>query len=1390
MDDTFGSDAFGDIDDEELIRLTIAAEKQHEMETKPQAGVRTPKTPGQSKQQQEENYDELLEGAFDSDDLELSFLGQTTTKTTETPRREIGGTGQRTLPASFGRAGSNAGGLQQSTLFGGRVAESLGNGGSGMENQAGQATAAINTNGQERPTHHRLDEEAIKTWVYPTNMAQRDYQFNIVKKALLTNTLVALPTGLGKTFIAAVVMLNFFRWAPDSQIAFLAPTKPLVEQQIHACFDICGMPRSQTAVMTGNVATKTRAEYWQDRRVFFTTPQTMHNDLKRGTADPKRLVCLVIDEAHRATGSYAYVEVVKHLRRFNTSFRILALTATPGSKVETVQEIITNLHLSHIQIRSEDALDIQPYLHRKQTETHILDLSPEILAIRKLYATCLDPILKTLVDKKAYFGKNAEYLNSFSLHSAKTDWLRTPAAQNAHWGFKKPILDAFGFLAQLAHPLTLLNFHGITVFYNALLSIRTESRSGKSEGGKLRQSFFNSEEFRELMEKIEEVRSDPNIPSHPKMEFLIGAVLRHLSECQERGEETRVIVFSSFRDSADDIVKELNKHDPLVKANIFVGQADAKGSSGMSQKIQLETLEKFKKGAFNTLVATSIGEEGLDIGEVDLIICYDSNASPIRMLQRMGRTGRKRNGNIILLLTKGKEEEQSLKAKDNYNFMQRLIEKGDRFTYCQDAPRILPPGVEPRCEKKVIEINRNEPEPTGRPGGKKRITKMPEKKFFMPDGAITGFLTGSGKKISTPKALKENKAAFTLDSDPEEVDPDKEVAEIDPDAKCTLTEEEERELRYIYTDVPDASQIVITYPDSSRFYHLQGTYRPTRLVSHSAATRRFQRLRDTVAELVVDCDYISRLHGAQREALELLENPELPGYVSETEQLTTVEKLLRSVGVGGGKVLGDLDSNITPASRRKSTKSSGAAGKRKSLDAFLNLDLSDEEKTKKKPKAAPTKPAAKPRKSTAKSAAKPKGVKEEKQATLDPFELAVSTISKERKRRESGLGLPADESSSKTANNRKPTPDPFEIPSDDDFPPPPPPPPKSATKLRTPTPDPYEIPHVTPPPVVVKCTTKKRAPAKKKDPPPPKEPKKKKEPTPDFLDLTSSQDAAIGSAFAAAQTSKPKRARAVKPSKPARPAPKSTPSLGVGSSPALPPLHILPPSFTSPPPKPSSKAPKAPKAKPAARTSTATRKGFTSALSILPPSEASEVPEGDTTDDDAIPLGGYGDEDDEGPGIAIRSSSPMMTQFVDEEPSSSMKRFVVSDSEEDGEGESDDEGERTFEDMEEIDLLGSDGEGEVDPLDDLLLGDEDVEFMGKKKGKGKSKSYDLTSDDLDLDLDDPTPKAKKTGKSYDLTSEDEVTIIEDSPVKKRGKRKVMEKVEVGPKRRRLVKGKR
>ncbi|KAG9616821.1 P-loop containing nucleoside triphosphate hydrolase protein, partial [Aureobasidium melanogenum] len=238
---------------------------------------------------------------------------------------------------------------------------------------------------REPPTHHKLNEEATQTWVYPTNLGTtRDYQFNIVSRGLFHNLLVALPTGLGKTFIAATIMLNWFRWTESAQIVFVAPTKPLVAQQVDACFNIVGIPRSQTVMLTGETSPGLRAEEWKTKRVFFMTPQTIINDLKTGLCDPKRLVLIVVDEAHRATGNYAYVEVIKFVRRFNTSFRVLALTATPGSDVPAVQQVIDGLDISRCEIRTETSLDIRQYVHSRDIDVIKFDYSEEQQIIMEL----------------------------------------------------------------------------------------------------------------------------------------------------------------------------------------------------------------------------------------------------------------------------------------------------------------------------------------------------------------------------------------------------------------------------------------------------------------------------------------------------------------------------------------------------------------------------------------------------------------------------------------------------------------------------------------------------------------------------------------------------------------------------------------------------------------------------------------------------------------------------------------------------------------------------------------------------------------------------------------------------------------------------------------------
>jgi len=385
-------------------------------------------------------------------------------------------------------------------------------------------------------------------------------------------------------------MLNWFRWAPEGQIAFLAPTKPLVHQQIEACFTITGIPRSQTATMTGGVQKALRQEYWEERRVFFTTPQTMQNDIKNGLCDPKRIVCLVVDEAHRTTGAYAYGEVVKLVRRENTSFRLLALTATPGSTVEAVQGVIDTLGISRVEIRTDESLDIRQYIQRRHLEVQTFPMPPEMIELRDLYCKCLEPQLKKLNAVKAFYQTRAENLTPFGVISAMGEWRNSAQARNMNKQYFFSLMRLFKNLASLAHPLGLLETHGVRLFYDKLINARedeTDEEVTKSAVNSIRKE----RAFTQLLERAAAIVDDANFSGHPKVDFMVNAILKHFSEAEDEDtkRETRIMVFTSFRDSAEEVTRLLRRHEPLIRPHVFVGQATSgKNSAGMTQKQQLD----------------------------------------------------------------------------------------------------------------------------------------------------------------------------------------------------------------------------------------------------------------------------------------------------------------------------------------------------------------------------------------------------------------------------------------------------------------------------------------------------------------------------------------------------------------------------------------------------------------------------------------------------------------------------------------------------------------------------------------------------------------------------------------------------------------------------------
>ncbi|KAM5339163.1 Fanconi anemia group M protein isoform 2-T2 [Glossophaga mutica] len=571
-------------------------------------------------------------------------------------------------------------------------------------------------------------------WIYPTNCPVRDYQLHIARAALFCNTLVCLPTGLGKTFIAAVVMYNFYRWFPSGKVVFMAPTKPLVTQQIEACYRVMGIPQSHMAEMTGSTQASTRKEIWCSKRVIFLTPQVMVNDLSRGACPAAEIKCLVIDEAHKALGNYAYCQVVRELVKYTNHFRILALSATPGSDIKAVQQVITNLLIGQIELRSEDSPDILPYSHERRVEKLVVPLGEELAAIQKAYVQILESFASSLIQRNLLMRRDIPNLTKYQLILARDQFRKNPPTNFV--GIQQGIIEGeFALCISLYHGFELLQQMGMRSLYFFLCGIM----DGTKGMTRTKNELSRNKDFMKLYSHLECMfartrmasASDTSIKneekeffySHPKLKKLEEIVVEHFKSwnaqntSEKKCDKTRVMIFSSFRDSVQEIAEMLLQHQPMIRAMTFVGHASTKGKSmkGFTQKEQLEVVKQFRSGGYNTLVSTCVGEEGLDIGEVDLIICFDAQKSPIRLIQRMGRTGRKRQGRIVVILAEGREERTYNQSQSNKRSIYKAI-SGNRqvLHFYQASPRMVPDGINPKLHKMFITHGVYEPEKTSR----------------------------------------------------------------------------------------------------------------------------------------------------------------------------------------------------------------------------------------------------------------------------------------------------------------------------------------------------------------------------------------------------------------------------------------------------------------------------------------------------------------------------------------------------------------------------------------------------------------------------------------------------------------------------------------------------
>jgi ERCC4-related helicase len=484
--------------------------------------------------------------------------------------------------------------------------------------------------------------------IWNRSIELRSYQKNIADSAQRRNTMVILPTALGKTVISLLVCADMLYNYRDKRILVMAPTRPLVSQHMKYFSSVLKISEENIASVTGKILPYARRAVWDstDIRLMFATPEVVKNDLEEGRLNLKDFGLLVFDEAHRAMKEYAYTSIAKEYIKQSSCPYILAMTASPGAERKRIQEVCNNLLIEHIEYRSEDDPDVKPYVNAIDVKWEWLDLPEEFRYIVSILRSMLEERIKWLIR------------NGLIMKGIK-------------WVFKRDLIE-LGEALRYKLELTMEEQRGLlyiailnqssalTLMYCLELIESQGSYSLKAfldrideDGSNAHTLLLKDPQMIEIKTLVEGI-----VKEHPKILHLLQLIKDHhrhepssINNVRNSPNiKSKILVFTQYRDTAKHIVEVLEKND--IKTSRFVGQAKRIGDEGMKQDEQAAVLDSFRNSDFDVLVATSIAEEGLDIPEVDLVIFYEPISSEIRYIQRRGRAGRKSSGSVIILATK------------------------------------------------------------------------------------------------------------------------------------------------------------------------------------------------------------------------------------------------------------------------------------------------------------------------------------------------------------------------------------------------------------------------------------------------------------------------------------------------------------------------------------------------------------------------------------------------------------------------------------------------------------------------------------------------------------------------------------------------------------------
>ncbi|XP_008942085.1 PREDICTED: interferon-induced helicase C domain-containing protein 1, partial [Merops nubicus] len=527
----------------------------------------------------------------------------------------------------------------------------------------------LNENLGESSTTSDSDEDEVESRASPEpDLILRDYQMEVAKPALNgENIIICLPTGSGKTRVAVYITKDHLdkkkRVSKPGKVIVLVNKVPLVEQHLRKEFKPFLKRWYQVIGLSGDSQLKISfPEVVRRNDVIISTAQILENSLLNAAEEDEEGVHLsdfsliIIDECHHTQKEGVYNNVMRRylrekmknnkLAKENKPLipqpQILGLTASPGvggatsnSKAEEhILKICANLDACRIMTVEEHASQLKNQVKEPYKKTVIADDERRDPFRERITEIMTDIQNYGQLHPKAEFG--TQPYEQWVIREERRAAKEVKRKERVCAEHLKKYNDAL----QINDTIRMVDaYNHLNNFYKEEKSRKTVRSDDDDEPAVSKQDEtddFLMGLFHAKKKQLKELARRPEYENE-KLKELRNTLMEEFTKT----EEPRGIIFTKTRLSAFALfqwIKDNPKFEEVgIKAHYLIGAGHNSETKPMTQNEQREVIDKFRSGNVNLLIATSVAEEGLDIKECNIIICYGLITNEIAMLQTRGR---------------------------------------------------------------------------------------------------------------------------------------------------------------------------------------------------------------------------------------------------------------------------------------------------------------------------------------------------------------------------------------------------------------------------------------------------------------------------------------------------------------------------------------------------------------------------------------------------------------------------------------------------------------------------------------------------------------------------------------------------------------------------------